>query len=71
MRPLGLRFVGHSTLRMELAGRVVLTDPVLTDRVAALTRVTPPSTRADRADVDLVLLSHLHGDHLHLRRCGC
>ena len=66
MRSLGLRFVGHSTVRMELAGRVVLTDPVLTDRVAALTRVTPSSTRADRADVDLVLLSHLHGDHLHL-----
>jgi L-ascorbate metabolism protein UlaG (beta-lactamase superfamily) len=63
---LGLRFVGHSTVRLELAGRVVLTDPVLTDRVSALTRVTSSSTPADRADVDLVLLSHLHGDHVHL-----
>jgi L-ascorbate metabolism protein UlaG (beta-lactamase superfamily) len=51
---------------MELAGHAVLTDPVLTNRVSALTRVTPPSTAADRADVDLVLLSHLHGDHVHL-----
>ncbi|WNV86058.1 MBL fold metallo-hydrolase [Umezawaea sp. Da 62-37] len=66
MPPLGLRFIGHSTTRLELAGRVVLTDPVLTDRVSALTRQTAPSTAADRADVDLVLLSHLHGDHVHL-----
>jgi L-ascorbate metabolism protein UlaG (beta-lactamase superfamily) len=61
-----LRFVGHSTVRLELAGHVVLTDPVLTDRVSALRRVTRSSTSADRADVDLVLLSHLHGDHVHL-----
>ncbi len=53
-------------MRVELAGHAVLTDPVLTNRVSALTRVTPPSTAADRADVDLVLLSHLHGDHVHL-----
>ena len=66
MHSLGLRFVGHSTVRLELAGRVVLTDPVLTARVSALTRVTAASTPADRADVDLVLLSHLHGDHVHL-----
>lgn len=66
MRSLGLRFVGHSTVRVELAGHAVLTDPVLTDRVSALTRVTSPCTKADHADVDLVLLSHLHGDHVHL-----
>lgn len=53
-------------MRVELAGRVVLTDPVLTNHVSALTRVTSASTPADRADVDLVLLSHLHGDHVHL-----
>jgi L-ascorbate metabolism protein UlaG (beta-lactamase superfamily) len=62
----GLRFVGHSTVRIELADRVVLTDPVLTRRVSALTRVAGTCTAADRARVDLVLLSHLHGDHLHL-----
>lgn len=64
--PLGLRFVGHSTVRVELAGHAVLTDPVLTNRVSALSRVTRPCTAADHADVDLVLLSHLHGDHVHL-----
>jgi L-ascorbate metabolism protein UlaG (beta-lactamase superfamily) len=61
-----LRFLGHSTVRLELAGRVVLTDPVLTARVGGLTRVVPVPERETYADVDLVLLSHLHGDHLHL-----
>ncbi|OLR92423.1 MBL fold metallo-hydrolase [Actinokineospora bangkokensis] len=67
MASAGLRFVGHSTVRVEVGGHVVLTDPVLTERVSALSRVVAPTTRADRADVDLVLLSHLHGDHVHLR----
>jgi L-ascorbate metabolism protein UlaG (beta-lactamase superfamily) len=49
-----------------LGGRVVLTDPVLTGRLGALTRLAPACTAADYADVDLVLLSHLHGDHVHL-----
>ncbi|MEV4148035.1 MBL fold metallo-hydrolase [Amycolatopsis sp. NPDC049691] len=66
MSGFNLRFLGHSTVRLELAGRVVLTDPVLTARVGGLVRVVPPPPPAAYADVDLVLLSHLHGDHLHL-----
>jgi L-ascorbate metabolism protein UlaG (beta-lactamase superfamily) len=61
-----LRFLGHSTVRLELAGQVVLTDPVLTNRVGGLTRVRPAPDPGDWRDVDLVLISHLHGDHLHL-----
>jgi L-ascorbate metabolism protein UlaG (beta-lactamase superfamily) len=61
-----MRFLGHSTVRLELAGTVVLTDPLLTGGVGPLRRVGPIPGHADRADVDLVLLSHLHGDHLHL-----
>lgn len=61
-----LRFLGHSTTRLELGGRVVLTDPVLTPRVSLLRRVVPPLRAEDWADADLVLISHLHGDHLHL-----
>ncbi|UOX85994.1 MBL fold metallo-hydrolase [Amycolatopsis sp. FBCC-B4732] len=65
MSGFNLRFLGHSTVRLELGGRVVLTDPVLTARVGGLTRVVPPPPPETYADVDLVLLSHLHGDHLH------
>ena len=68
-----LHFLGHSTVRVELAGHVVLTDPLLTGRVGPLRRVVPAPARETYADVDLVLISHLHGDHLHLtslRRLG-
>lgn len=73
MNALAIRFLGHSTVRIELAGRVILTDPVLTPRVGPLTRVTCAPPPADWADADLVLISHLHADHLHvasLRRLG-
>jgi L-ascorbate metabolism protein UlaG (beta-lactamase superfamily) len=61
-----LRFLGHSTVRLELAGHVVLTDPVLTRRVGGLTRVCPLPEPDQWRDADVVLISHLHGDHLHL-----
>jgi L-ascorbate metabolism protein UlaG (beta-lactamase superfamily) len=61
-----MRFLGHSTVRLEVAGRVVLTDPVLTAGIGPLRRVVPVPAAADYADADLVLVSHLHGDHLHL-----
>ena len=63
---MSLTFLGHSSVRIELAGRTVLTDPLLTDRVGPLRRVAPPVPSAAWARVDLVLISHLHGDHLHL-----
>lgn len=61
-----MRFLGHSTVRLEIAGRIVLTDPVLTRRVGGLTRVAAPLEPHTWAGADLVLISHLHGDHLHL-----
>ncbi|MDQ0379589.1 MBL fold metallo-hydrolase [Amycolatopsis thermophila] len=66
MDGLALRFLGHSTVRLEIAGRVVLTDPVLTRTVGGLIRVVPPPDPAAYAGADLVLISHLHGDHLHV-----
>jgi L-ascorbate metabolism protein UlaG (beta-lactamase superfamily) len=40
-----LHFLGHSTVRVELAGRTVLTDPLLTGRLGPLRRVVAPPTR--------------------------
>jgi L-ascorbate metabolism protein UlaG (beta-lactamase superfamily) len=65
VRDLAMRFLGHSTVRVELGGRVVLTDPVLTGRVGPLRRIGPVPAASDYVDADLVLISHLHGDHLH------
>lgn len=68
-----LTWLGHSTVLLELGGARLLTDPLLRDRVAHLRRHTPPPDAALAADVDAVLLSHLHFDHLDvpsLRRVG-
>jgi L-ascorbate metabolism protein UlaG (beta-lactamase superfamily) len=61
-----LHFLGHSTVRVEMAGRTVLTDPLLARTVGLLRRVAPMPEPATWAGVDLVLISHLHGDHLHI-----
>jgi L-ascorbate metabolism protein UlaG (beta-lactamase superfamily) len=61
-----LHFLGHSTVRVELAGRTVLTDPLLARTVGMLRRVAPLPDPATWAGVDLVLISHMHGDHLHI-----
>jgi L-ascorbate metabolism protein UlaG (beta-lactamase superfamily) len=60
-----LTWVGHATTLIDVDGYRVLTDPLLTKRVAHLRRRRPLPT-ADTFDVDLVLLSHVHVDHLHL-----
>jgi L-ascorbate metabolism protein UlaG (beta-lactamase superfamily) len=62
-----LDFLGHSTVRIELAGTTVLTDPLLTVRLGPLRRVVAPLPPRSWSGVDLVLVSHLHNDHLHLR----
>jgi L-ascorbate metabolism protein UlaG (beta-lactamase superfamily) len=61
-----LHFLGHSTVRVELAGRTVLTDPLLATTVGLLRRVVPLPDPSTWSGVDLVLISHLHGDHLHI-----
>jgi L-ascorbate metabolism protein UlaG (beta-lactamase superfamily) len=61
-----LHFLGHSTVRVELAGRTVLTDPLLATTVGMLRRVVPLPDPSSWDGVDVVLISHLHGDHLHI-----
>jgi L-ascorbate metabolism protein UlaG (beta-lactamase superfamily) len=58
-------WLGHSTALVELGGLRFLTDPALTPRLAHLRRhhaVDP----AVLDDVDVVLISHVHMDHLHI-----
>jgi L-ascorbate metabolism protein UlaG (beta-lactamase superfamily) len=70
-----ITYVGHATVRLDLAGTSLLTDPALRSRM--LLRVIerrPPSPAAEVvAGLDAVLVSHLHPDHLDfpsLRRIG-
>jgi len=63
-----VHYLGHATLLIELDGLRILTDPVLGDRVFHLRRCGPSGWAwyAAQPDPDLILLSHLHFDHLHL-----
>jgi L-ascorbate metabolism protein UlaG (beta-lactamase superfamily) len=56
-------FVGHATVVFERSGVRVLTDPVLRPRVWHLRRFVPLDETPVR-DVDVVLISHMHPDHL-------
>ena len=60
-----VQWVGHASALVEVGSRRILTDPLLTRRVAHLRRRRALPT-SDVADVDTVLLSHAHLDHLHL-----
>jgi L-ascorbate metabolism protein UlaG (beta-lactamase superfamily) len=58
-----LTYIGHSTVLIELDGVRVLTDPVLRGRVAHLVRRGPAVDVGAIANLDLVLVSHMHLDH--------
>lgn len=63
MTPVDIRFVGHSTVLLELPGIRILTDPFLRDRLGPLRRHGPLPRPDDLGSIDLVLLSHAHPDH--------
>lgn len=59
-----MRWIGHATTTVDLDGVRVLTDPLLRSRVGPLQRHAAPLEPQWWEGVDLVLLSHLHHDHL-------
>lgn len=61
----GIEYVGHATVRVEVDGVRLLTDPALRGRMAHLRRAVKVDAGALRG-VDAVLISHLHYDHLDL-----
>jgi L-ascorbate metabolism protein UlaG (beta-lactamase superfamily) len=60
-----LRYVGHATVLLELDGVRLLTDPLLRRRVAHLWRTTRVDVEPLH-DLNAVLVSHAHHDHLDL-----
>ena len=59
----GLQFLGHSTVLVDLDGVRVLTDPFLRGSIGPLRRHGRP-VDADARTVDAVVISHAHRDHL-------
>ncbi|MBZ5739200.1 MBL fold metallo-hydrolase [Nocardioides mangrovi] len=65
MTDLALTWWGHAAATVTVGGTRVALDPLLGDHLFHLHRYTAPPP-AEAADADVVLVSHLHHDHLHL-----
>lgn len=65
-----ITYVNHSTFLIQTDGLNILTDPVWSERVSPFSftgpkRMRPPGIRfEDLPDIDYVLISHNHYDHL-------
>lgn len=63
-------WVGHATALLQLQGRNILIDPVFSERVSPFTFLGPkrqvalPFTISQLPNLDVVLVSHSHYDHL-------
>jgi L-ascorbate metabolism protein UlaG (beta-lactamase superfamily) len=61
-----LTYIGHATTLLRLGGGSILTDPMLRGGLGPLRRQGPPPDPAVPETAGLVLISHLHRDHLDL-----
>lgn len=65
-----LTWIGHSTVLVQYKDINVLTDPIFSERASPLSfagprRITRPAVNPDQLpDIDLVVISHNHYDHL-------
>lgn len=61
-----ITYIGHATFLIELPGLKVITDPILSDRLFFFKRRSPPGlSPLALPEVDYILISHSHLDHLH------
>lgn len=63
---LQITFLGHSTVLIEMDGIRVLTDPLLRNRAGFLCRHSASIDSSIYQDIDVILISHLHMDHMDL-----
>jgi L-ascorbate metabolism protein UlaG (beta-lactamase superfamily) len=61
-----LTYIGHATTLLQLDGVSILTDPMLRGWLGPLRRQGPPPGPDIPGVADVVLISHLHRDHLDL-----
>jgi L-ascorbate metabolism protein UlaG (beta-lactamase superfamily) len=61
---LKLTYVGHATVLIEMDGTRILTDPLLRNRLLHLVRYGKHTDASLFRNIDAVLISHIHLDHL-------
>jgi L-ascorbate metabolism protein UlaG (beta-lactamase superfamily) len=61
-----LTYIGHATTLLQLDGESILTDPMLRTWLGPLRRQGAPPPPELPNVPDVVLISHLHRDHLDL-----
>ena len=65
-----ITWIGHSTMLLHLDGKVILTDPIFSDRCSPVQFAGPKRYTSPSIDIkslpriDIVLISHNHYDHL-------
>ena len=59
----GVSYIGHGTVRLELDGLALLTDPLLRRRVGHLRRAVPLAVGVTEG-LAAILVSHGHQDHI-------
>jgi L-ascorbate metabolism protein UlaG (beta-lactamase superfamily) len=59
-----LSYPGHATALLRLGGATMITDPILRRNLGPLWRHGPPVDLDQARSADVVLVSHLHRDHL-------
>lgn len=63
-----LTWIGHATFALRLAGKMIVTDPIWSDRISgAVARNAAPGVSLEKMpQIDVVTVSHSHRDHLDL-----
>jgi L-ascorbate metabolism protein UlaG (beta-lactamase superfamily) len=64
--PSRITYLGHATTLIEVDGLRILTDPLLRQRTVHLRRAMRLEGRNRVSSTDIVLISHMHLDHLDL-----
>src|SRR5262245_28499083 len=62
-----LSYIGHATTLLRLDGVAILTDPMLRGWLGPLSRQGPAPDPGLPRVADMVLISHIHRDHLDVR----
>ena len=59
-----IHWVGHATVVINLNDKIIVTDPVTSLNLGELRRLVKPSLNLASINIDYILLSHGHMDHM-------